>query len=349
VTLSHHAPAGVTPLVSVIIPTHNSAMFIAESVRGVLAQTDRRFEVIVVDDGSSDDTREALRPFADLIRYLHQDNRGPAAARNAGIRIARGEFICFLDADDSWSPNKLELQIASMAAHADVGLLFADAQESDGATIRKPSIVASMTFGADVLSQERLDQAFRKLLVENFVPTSTVMIRKSSLLKAGLFDETLQNVEDRDMWLRLAATSGVACVPQVLATKRSHGANISSRTEMALRSRIKVWDKARREWPALAPASVYHRMLAGAHQDLGYIELARGGGKAARKHGMAGLLNGVKYVIETRSRFPHRWWLSIGLVPLSLVPWPLVRSLWSARNYALGKSVRSWTGSAHAR
>ena len=247
------------PLVSVVIPTHNSATFIAEALNGVFAQTYRRFEVIVVDDGSSDDTRGVLEAFGDRIRYLHQDNQGPAAARNAGIRISRGEFVCFLDADDAWTPNKLESQVRFMETHSDVGLLFADAEECEGITLQKPSILATMIFGADALSQQPLPEAFRKLVVENFVPTSTVMVRMSCLAKAGLFDEGLQNAEDRDMWLRLAATSEVACLPRVLATKRSHGANISSRTEVALRSRIKVWDKARRAFPALAPAAVYHR------------------------------------------------------------------------------------------
>jgi glycosyltransferase involved in cell wall biosynthesis len=342
-------PTGSAPLVSVIIPTHNSARFIAEAVKGILAQTYRQREVIVVDDGSTDDTRSVLRAFGDQVRYVYQHNQGPAAARNAGIRMARGELVSFLDADDAWLPNKLELQAAFMTAHPDVGLLFADAEESEGSTIQKASILATMKFGADVLSQRPLKQAFAKLLVENFVPTSTVMIRVSSLSKSGLFDEELQNAEDRDMWLRLAATCGVACLPQVLARKNSHGSNISSRTEVALRSRIKVWDKARRNWPALAPASVYHQLLAGAQQELGYILLTRGESRAARTCGMASLRNALKHAAATRSVSSDRWLLSIGLVPLSFVPWPLVRSLWRVRNYALGKDVQPWTGSAPAR
>ena len=230
-TASHdrarHHGSEATPLVSVVIPTHNSARFIAEAVRSVLAQTYRRCEVIVVDDGSSDGTREVLEPFADRIRYLHQANQGPSAARNAGIRMAQGQFICLLDADDRWAPAKVERQAAFMTSHDDVGLLFTDAEEVDDAGIQKASILKTMMFGRAVLSEARLEQPFRRLVEENFVPTSTVMIRASCLLKAGLFDEDLQNAEDRDMWLRLAAYAPVGCLPFVLATKRSHGGNIS--------------------------------------------------------------------------------------------------------------------------
>src|SRR5207247_5047091 len=119
------------------------------------------------------------------------------------------------------------------------------------------------TFYAGIVSQIPLRDAFRKLVVENFIPTSSVMVRKECLLKAGLFDEALQNAEDRDMWLRVSADSGIACLPQVLAKKRSHGTNISTRTELTLTSRVTVWDKARRQHPTLVPGSLYNCLLAG--------------------------------------------------------------------------------------
>jgi len=335
-------------LVSVVIPTHNSATFIAEAVQSVRAQTYRNYEIIVVDDGSRDNTREVLEPFGDHITYLYQDNRGVAAARNAGIKLAEGELICLLDADDNWASNKLELQTAFMAEQPGVGLLFSDAEETEGTKIQKRSILSTMKFGAEALSQRPFKKAFSRLIEENFIPTSTVMIRKACLSTAGLFDEELQNAEDRDMWLRLAACSEVACLPEVLARKQSHGANISSRTEVALRSRIKVWDKARRQWPALAPAMVYQRMLAGAYEELGYIHLTRGESRAARQCGIARLRNALQYVRGTGSRHTDRWALSLGLVPLSLLPWPLVRSLWRARNYAFRRSAPA-TGATPAR
>ena len=96
------------PLVSVIIPTYNSAGYIEEALESVFEQTLQDFEIIVVDDGSTDGTGEVLRKYGDRIRYIYQENNGPASARNGGIRVARGEYIAFLDADDLWVSTKLE-------------------------------------------------------------------------------------------------------------------------------------------------------------------------------------------------------------------------------------------------
>jgi glycosyltransferase involved in cell wall biosynthesis len=321
-----------TPLVSVIIPTHDSARFIAEAVRGALAQTDGRHEVIVIDDGSSDQTGDILRGFAGRIRHLRQDNRGPAAARNAGIKMARGKYICFLDADDLWMPDKVELQVRFMEARSDVGLLFADAEEWEDDTILKPSILATTTCHSAIVSQVPIPDAFGKLVIENFIPTSSVMIRKDCFLTTGLFDEDLRVVEDRDMWLRVAAHFGIACLPWVLARKRSHGTNISTRTELTARSRIIVWEKARHRFPTLVTAAVYHKLLATTYQELGYLVLAKADGSGARRSGIASLGNAIRYVVGTRTRIRYRWLLSIGLIPLSFVSWPLVRSLFEAKH-----------------
>ena len=342
----------VRPLVSVIIPTYDSARFIADAVRGVLAQTYPCHEVIVIDDGSRDETAEIVRGLTGPIRYRRQDNRGPAAARNAGIKMARGKYICFLDADDLWTPNKLELQVEFMAAHSEIGLLFTDAEEWEDKEILKSSILETMALHADIVSQVPIQDAFRKLVMENPIPTSSVMMRKDCFLRTGLFDEDLRvvGVEDRDMWLRVAANFDIACLPTILAKKRSHGANISTRTELMARSRIMVWEKARRRFPTLAPAAVYNKLLATTYQELGYILLARADGSGARRSGMASLSNAIRYVVVTKSRFPFRWLLAIGLIPLSFISWPLVRSLWQARNHVTrrnsppGVEVRGTTG-----
>ena len=296
------------PHVSVIIPAHNSADFIVTAVESVLAQTFADYEIVVVDDGSTDDTREVLKRFEGRIVYLHQQNRGVSAARNAGLQRARGELVCFLDADDIWRPEKLARQTAFMAAHPTLGLLFADAEESEGATVQKPSVLNTMMFGPDSLSQIPLHDAFRKLLTENFIPTSTVMMRKTCLATAGLFDENLPNAEDRDMWLRMSSQFPIGCVPEVLAIKRSHGANISTRTEIALQSRIEVWMQCRDRFPTLAPPQLYDRLLADAHQQLGYLLLAKDDRRGARRSA----------VTSVRSRRPQRWWCEIS-VRVSLV------------------------------
>jgi glycosyltransferase involved in cell wall biosynthesis len=117
------APA---PLVSVVIPTYNYARFVSEAVDSVLAQTYPSLEVVVVDDGSTDDTREVLARYGDRIRYIYQPNAGLPAARNTGIKAARGEFIGLLDSDDVFHPRKFELQMRYMLAHPEVGMLATD-------------------------------------------------------------------------------------------------------------------------------------------------------------------------------------------------------------------------------
>src|SRR5882762_2853867 len=211
-----------TPRVSVIIPTYNSGRFIVQAVQSVLDQTYRQFEIIVIDDGSTDATKDILRDFDGYIRYFYQENRGPSAARNAGIEIAGGDYICFLDADDIWMPNKLAVQLAFMAQYDDIGLVFSDEEEVDLDTGLHRSILAKTGFRSDIVSQIPMQDAFKKLLIENFIPTSTVMARTTCFIKAGLFDESLRVVEDRDMWLRIAAYFTIACVPVILGKKRAH-------------------------------------------------------------------------------------------------------------------------------
>src|SRR5258706_6591961 len=108
--------------ISVIIPTFNSAALVTAAVDSVLAQTTPPTEILVVDDGSTDDTRQRLAPYAGRLRYLHQQSKGVAAARNLGLKQATGEFVAFLDADDIWHPRKLERQLTAMTANPDIGL-----------------------------------------------------------------------------------------------------------------------------------------------------------------------------------------------------------------------------------
>jgi glycosyltransferase involved in cell wall biosynthesis len=325
------------PSVSIIIPAYNAAEFIGDAIRSVLAQNVSDYEVIVVDDGSTDGTREVLRAFDDRVQYVRQNNRGVAAARNAGIAMARGQWVCFLDADDMWMPEKLGRQLTLAVQHPSVGLIFADAEERDAARIQKRSILETMRFGPDALRDVPLREPFRKLLVENFIPTSTVMIRTACFATAGTFDEELSNAEDRDLWLRIAAHFPIACVPQILAKKRSHAANISARTELALRSRIRVWMRARSRYPALAPAALCDRLVAEAYQQLGYLRLQNGDRREARQCAWSALDYAARHVAATRTLTGHTWHLSVALAVLSCVRWQIVRPLWEARNALIGR------------
>jgi glycosyltransferase involved in cell wall biosynthesis len=181
----------MAPLVSVVIPSYNYGHFVGEAVESALGQTWRGgVEVIVVDDGSRDDTRERLEPYMDRIQYIYQVNRGLSAARNTGIRAARGEWIALLDADDRWHPEKTDVQLG--AAERAGGYDFIG---SPGCWWPMPEHLPR-------------DVETRRLGVEDFlfgtpVGPSAVMVRRRCLERVGGFDEGLRSVEDRDMWLRL--------------------------------------------------------------------------------------------------------------------------------------------------
>lgn len=178
-------------LVSAIIPTYNYGRFVCEAVESALAQSYPAMEVIVVDDGSTDDTRQRLAAYGSRIRYIWQSNSGLSAARNTGIREARGDWVAFLDADDIWHHDKTARQLA--AAH----------------TLGQPALIGSR--GVDALPDELpVEPSVRSLGVSDFLlslpvgPSGTI-VRREAFESAGLFDESLRSVEDRDMWLRLAA------------------------------------------------------------------------------------------------------------------------------------------------
>lgn len=179
---------------SVIIPTFNRLPFLKEAVASVLAQTYQDFELILVDDGSDDGTREYAAGLGDRVRYLYQRQSGPAAARNRGIAVARGEFITFLDSDDLWQTNKLQTQIAFMRAHPEAVVCY-----TDEIWIRS---------GARVNPKKKHEKAsgwiFEKCLPLCIVSPSSVLMRRDFFEKVGLFDEQLPACEDYDLWLRAA-------------------------------------------------------------------------------------------------------------------------------------------------
>jgi len=204
------------PKVSVLIPTYNAGEFICQAIDSVLAQTYTDFEIIVVDDGSTDDTRERLAAYGSTIRYVHQENRERSAARNHGIRLAGGEFIAFLDADDRWLPQKLAKQLVLLERQQELDLVYSWAQAFYGDR-QWPRIL-----GTDFEKLEGLE-AFEGLLLGKSIPTLTVVARKKCLQDVRLFDEAIVIGEDWDLWLRIALQFRIGFVPEVLADYRLTG------------------------------------------------------------------------------------------------------------------------------
>jgi len=236
--------------ISIIIPTYNSAQYICEAIESVLNQTYKDFEIIVVDDGSTDNTKEVIKPYLNKMKYIYQQNSGPSAARNRGIQEAKGEYIAFLDADDIWLPQKLELQIKFMEKEKEVGLIFSDMVLFNEKEIIKNSFLKEKLFFnklsiKSLSSTEKViyDNVFNALLQENFIPTNTVIVKKECFNKVGFFDETLFSVEDRDMWLRIGLFYDIGFINFPLVLTRFHETNISGNQELALKSRLKVMKK----------------------------------------------------------------------------------------------------------
>ena len=204
-----------SPLISVIIPAYNHAQFVEEAVESVLSQTYKHLEVIVVDDGSTDDTRDILKKYQNKLTYIFQKNNGQSSARNHGIRTGKGTYIAFLDSDDLWLPEKLELQMEVMSQNQTIGLV------SCGAYIINPKgRIEDEWIREEYQTREKLlrDLQTRKL----FLNTSCVLVKRMCLDRVGEFKEGLGFAEDWDLWLRIARHYEVRIIRKPLIKCRKH-------------------------------------------------------------------------------------------------------------------------------
>jgi glycosyltransferase involved in cell wall biosynthesis len=230
--------------VSVVIAASNAERTIAETLASIAAQTFRDFEVIVVDDGSTDRTGEIVaESAAGLPQWtcLRRSNGGQPAARNTGIQAARGRYVAFVDADDLWMPEKLEKQVRRLDAHPRTGLVYTDTEIFDGATGRTLGRASDKCgfYEGDVL---------KPLLLRCFIQSPTPMVRRAVFDDVGLFDEArgFEMAEDWPMWLRIAARWRVDVVREPLARYRVHatGQTRTASVETTLRARRLVVERA---------------------------------------------------------------------------------------------------------
>jgi glycosyltransferase involved in cell wall biosynthesis len=235
------------PLVSAIIPTFNRAAFVGRAIDSALDQTWPNVEVIVTDDGSTDNTAGVLAGYGDRIRVVSQRNQGLSAARNAAIEASSGSFLALLDDDDEWLPERLAVQMPYMLDNANAGLVGGSAVVIDTAGKPLPRRRAVRSGVEHV--------AFEALFPANQINCPTALIRRSVMDSVGPFDTTLPYAEDYDMWLRIAAVHQVIVVPQQVARYRiwqgnksgEHNANIALWVECHLRIR----ERCLLEHPAL--------------------------------------------------------------------------------------------------
>lgn len=204
------------PTVSVIIPTYNRAKILGKVIQSVLDQTYKDFEIIIVDDGSTDDTKQVLAQYKNKIIYIYQENQGGAVARNTGINHANGKYIAFLDSDDLWFPQKLKKQVEILEQHDDFALVYTNILYIDDAGRFKSPGYSSKKFLSGYMFKETL---FRKIMCGH---PPTWLIRKTCFEEIGSFDPDFRTSHDRDMIIRIAKKWKIYGIKEPLTMIRQH-------------------------------------------------------------------------------------------------------------------------------
>lgn len=240
------------PLVSVVIPCYNQGRYLSTAVDSVLAQTHKDVEVIIVDDGSTDDTERVAARYASdsRVRYVRQTNRGPSAARNAGVAACGGEYVNFLDADDILYPEKLQMQLDVLIQDSRLAFVYCDISHID----QNGSDIAGKRDLSISQSRRMLSgDIFDSLFVGGYFPPHAPLLRVDIFKKIGGFDESLRGCCDWDLWLRIAADGNYTYyLDQKLAAYRIHAGNMSNDTRHMRDDEFRVIQKLVQHFPIRA-------------------------------------------------------------------------------------------------
>lgn len=239
-------------LVSIIVPTYNQEGYIIEAVESCLNQTWKDIEVIVVDDGSTDATRELLKPYIDrgLIVYIYQNNSERSAARNNGLRASKGEFIQFLDSDDLLDNDKIRVQVEYLAAHPEIFGVYCDSKQFTD-SLDNCSVIKPKALSGDITHE---------LVKWNFMTINSALIRRDECF----FDESLNTAEDWDYWLRLSLKGfKFSYLDASACYVRWHGGNTSYNMKNMLSGELKVLDKLEivGKYPGLIKYGKFQRLF----------------------------------------------------------------------------------------
>jgi len=233
------------PAVSVIIATYNRARLIAETLDSVLGQSFRDFEVILVDDGSTDNTREVVERYGTRVQYIYQSNRGPSAARNRGVRQATGAWISIQDSDDLSAPNHLSALHGYAGAHPNVGMIFANGAYLGGPEHKRNTIIPGSKSRSLANRGVQLEDIFDKSIVR----LQAALISKTAYEAVGGHDESLRICMDLDLSFRLLTNFPMAYIDEVVFSYRKHEGNIGRDEELRLTENIRVIEKLLRDYP----------------------------------------------------------------------------------------------------
>jgi glycosyltransferase involved in cell wall biosynthesis len=266
------------PTVSVIIPAYNSAAYLADAIQSVMAQTFRDIEIIIIDDGSTDQTSRIMSAYSNRVVYIRQANQGPSAARNRGISLSKGKYLAFLDADDLYLPDKMRLQVDYLEAHQEIDLVYSDGVRfkiSQGNEIVLP---LSTTGEVDIIRAAPSEYIFY-LMTHNIFPIHAPLVKRECIVKVHGFDETLTACEDWDLWFRIAEQYHIAFVDgQVIKYRLTPGSN-SSDIQRNYREAKKVFAKIGLS-PAFQNAPMH--VERDYYYQLGLTDLALGNNKDAK-------------------------------------------------------------------
>lgn len=227
--------------VSVIMPIYNSSMYLDRSIQSVINQTYTNYELVIVDDGSTDSSKYIIDKYKSnehCIKYIYQDNKGIAGARNTGIMNAKGDYIALLDADDIWRRNKLEFCINELSNNPSIGLVHSAFNVID----IHDSTLYECIHDIDKMS----GNIFNKLVLREIsIAAVTVIFRKKCCDSIGLFDENkdIMGVDDRDLWIRISREFKVSYVNKILASWRKHKHNYSGQNNIMVQARINQLNK----------------------------------------------------------------------------------------------------------
>jgi glycosyltransferase involved in cell wall biosynthesis len=226
------------PMVSVIIPTHNRAAWLKGAIDSVLNQHFTNYELIIIDDGSTDDTREMTTAYGNQIKYFYQPNRGVSAARNLGIKQAKADLLTFLDSDDRWRKDKLSVQVDLIMKNPEVKICY-----TDEIWIRQ-----GVRVNPKKIHQKFSGWIYQKCLPLCIISPSSVMIHREVLERVGLFDESLPVCEDYDLWLRVSRYYPITFINKTLIIKNGgHEDQLSHQLWGIDRFRVKALEKMLQE------------------------------------------------------------------------------------------------------
>ncbi len=236
-----------TPLVSVVTASYNMGQYVCEAVDSVLAQDYPAVEIIVVDDGSTDDTQAVLSRYADdpRVTVIRQENMGQTVAKNRGLAAARGDLIGFCDADNRWLPGKLARQVPILLARPEVGVVYGELQLIDGEGNPLPPPGTRRHSG----------RITGKLLIDNFVTFNTTLTRMETVRALGGFDENLRMAIDYDLWLRISLEHEFLYLPEPLVAYRIWGGQMSHRTGERMDNFFRLLEKFLRDNPGAVSAA----------------------------------------------------------------------------------------------